>query len=162
MKKFQKQLDDPGAFATALHHCHERTGILERYRWMLPPGVEERLKGKTGQPNDIGWTPDSTPDPQWEESPESSFSAQRAETPSGPPTDSKPRSRWDELRAVSARNAASPSSWESLRQTHERQQVSRPEADNQPEMDERALEQAKFDAMLEEERRRAMGLSANE
>ncbi|OCH95805.1 hypothetical protein OBBRIDRAFT_883742 [Obba rivulosa] len=160
INKFKQQLEDPGAFATALHHCHERTGILEKYKWMLPPGVEERLKGETTHADDESWSSDS----RGVDSPNTLPNVQRADIPnhSAPDSEYHRHSRWDELRAAKARNDASVSSWESLRQTRDRQQVSRPRADDQPEMDERAMEQAKFDAMMEEERRKAMGLSASE
>lgn len=73
-----------------------------------------------------------------------------------------PASRWDEIRAANARGAK-PSSWDTLRQGHERTkgQVSDNLISNQaPSMTndadaERAQEQARFDAMLEAERKAA-------
>lgn len=73
-------------------------------------------------------------------------------------------SRWGEIRAVNAR-AGRSSTWDSIRQGHERRQmgpdnsqsqVSPPTASNLSEADaERAQEQAHFDALLEAERRAA-------
>ncbi len=75
---------------------------------------------------------------------------------------SNPRSRWEEIRAASARKAQT-SSWDALRQDHERAAVS----DNVQSASipfplngvdpERAQEQARFDALLEAERKMARG-----
>ncbi|EMD42227.1 hypothetical protein CERSUDRAFT_110760 [Gelatoporia subvermispora B] len=158
MNKFKQQLEDPGAFAKALVHCHQRTGIMEKHRWMLPPGAEQQLSGKNTQADEQAWSVDSQP----LAASGSSSVDQRVELPAtSPESEDRPRTRWDELRVANARNVASDSSWESLRQIHERQQVSTSQPDDQPEMDERALEQAKFDALLEEERRKAMGSSSS-
>ena len=72
---------------------------------------------------------------------------------------SQPKSRWEEIRAEHARNLATRSSWDELRQN-----ASRPRSDNagneQFEVShdptaERLAEQQKFEAMLEAERRKA-------
>ena len=73
-------------------------------------------------------------------------------------TPSRPASRWDEIRAANARGSR-PSSWDALRQQRERGEnpdyVQQPVAPTGPtDADaERAREQARFDAMLEAERR---------
>ena len=66
-----------------------------------------------------------------------------------PPAD-KPSldSRWDEIRAANARNTGRQSSWDALRQNHERDRVQKAEGESGSE---RAQEQARFDAMLEAE-----------
>lgn len=72
-------------------------------------------------------------------------------------------SRWDEIRAANARTSRA-SSWDTLRQQHERgqntdyvQQPASP-ANTPTSADlERAQEQARFDAMLEAERRLSRG-----
>ena len=68
------------------------------------------------------------------------------------------RSRWDEIRAVNSRST-SQSSWDTIRQRHERSRLpdsSISASDNSviTEAQERAAAQAKFDALLEAERRR--------
>jgi hypothetical protein len=68
-------------------------------------------------------------------------------------TDTSPPSRWDEIRAANARNAAQQSSWDALRQNHERNQVARTDDAYSSTENDRAQEQARFDAMLEAERR---------
>lgn len=72
----------------------------------------------------------------------------------------KPSSRWDEIRAASGRGAK-PSSWDALRQGHEKTRVPDqmrsaqvPSVTDDAGADaERAQEQARFDAMLEAERK---------
>jgi hypothetical protein len=76
-----------------------------------------------------------------------------------PAQPSQPKSRWEQIRAENARNLATRSSWDELRQN-----ASRPKSDNagheQIEIShdpaaERLAEQQKFDAMLEAERWKA-------
>lgn len=83
--------------------------------------------------------------------------ASRASSPPAQPSQQK--SRWEEIRAEHARNLATRSSWDELRQN-----ASRPKPDNagneQIEVSRdpvagRLTEQQKFDAMLEVERRKA-------
>ena len=71
-------------------------------------------------------------------------------------------SRWEEIRAANARGAR-PSTWDALRQRHEKAQVAdhvqsghTPSVTNDADV-ERAREQARFDAMLETERKIAGG-----
>ncbi|KIM85322.1 hypothetical protein PILCRDRAFT_817326 [Piloderma croceum F 1598] len=71
-------------------------------------------------------------------------------------TDTSPHSRWDEIRAANTRNAAQHSSWDALRQNHERNQVARTDDAYSSTESDRAQEQARFDAMLEAERRRSL------
>ncbi|KAI0094765.1 hypothetical protein BDY19DRAFT_41156 [Irpex rosettiformis] len=71
-------------------------------------------------------------------------------------------SRWDEIRAVNA-HAGKSSTWDVLRQTHERRQIpdstQSTEVPSTPPLNdaevERAREQARFDALLEAERKAA-------
>lgn len=68
------------------------------------------------------------------------------------------RTRWDEIRAANSRSAGQ-SSWDTIRQRHERIRLpdsGPPSGDSSPitEADERPAAQAKFDALLEAERRR--------
>lgn len=76
---------------------------------------------------------------------------------------SKTATRWDEIRAANA--AAKPSSWDAIRQRHERATAAADKrrsagtatnAEDQTELD-RAQEQARFDAVLEAERKIARG-----
>ncbi|KAK0506179.1 hypothetical protein EDD18DRAFT_20996 [Armillaria luteobubalina] len=65
-------------------------------------------------------------------------------------------SRWDQIRAANARNPGT-SSWDTLRQSHERVSVQRSQFGVSTNPDEfarndQATEQARFDALLEQER----------
>ncbi|KAF8273924.1 hypothetical protein EI94DRAFT_1087061 [Lactarius quietus] len=83
--------------------------------------------------------------------------ASRASSPPAQPS-SQPKSRWEEIRAEHARNLATRSSWDELRQN-----ASRPKSDGagnerievpQGPAAERLAEQQKFDALLEAERQK--------
>lgn len=76
------------------------------------------------------------------------------------------RGRWDEIRAANARNSGKASSWDVLREQHERERVSSSSGNNDASSDPssfartpstselvRAAEQARFDALLEAERK---------
>jgi len=76
-------------------------------------------------------------------------------TPSAPPSfrpvTGRPASRWAEIRAANG-NVVGHSSWDRLRQKHERARTEPGDSSTgAPEVD-RATEQARFDAMLEKER----------
>jgi hypothetical protein len=68
--------------------------------------------------------------------------------------------RWDQIRAANLRATAQHSSWDVLRQNYERRRIRTGDSGISPGQDgpgyDRAAEQAKFDAMLEAERRKAM------
>jgi hypothetical protein len=65
----------------------------------------------------------------------------------------RPSSRWDEIRGVNS-NKAPASSWDVLRQKHERTQISAtPDISPQTDADQdRTRAQAEFDAMVDRER----------
>ncbi|THH18412.1 hypothetical protein EW146_g2566 [Bondarzewia mesenterica] len=85
-----------------------------------------------------------------------------APKPAQSPVDPSRTGRWGEIRAVNARNGPR-STWDELRQNQERSRlpVAPQSADDAgsrsptSDMDDRAAEQAKFDALLEAERRKA-------
>jgi hypothetical protein len=75
------------------------------------------------------------------------------------PQATQPKNRWEEIRAANARSVGYASSWDAIRQRHERNRL--PNSTSSPRndppssgMDDRTAEQAKFDAILEAERRR--------
>ncbi|KAF8898644.1 hypothetical protein BD779DRAFT_1484933 [Infundibulicybe gibba] len=70
--------------------------------------------------------------------------------PTPPPLVTPPSSKWDQIRALNSRTAGH-SSWDTLRQNHERARMS---TKNSEEPTDRAMEQAQFDDMLEKERNR--------
>ena len=64
--------------------------------------------------------------------------------------------RWDELRAANIKQAGRNSSWDALRQSHERERIADGTDASQSTENDRAQEQAQFDAMLEAERKAAI------
>lgn len=66
-----------------------------------------------------------------------------------------PHARWDDIRTANARNVGRNSSWDALRQKHERDRVAGTEEASFWTENDRTQEQAQFDAMVEEERKRA-------
>lgn len=75
------------------------------------------------------------------------------------PQATQPKNRWEEIRAANARSAGYVSSWDTIRQRHERNRLPYPTSSPSNDtpssgMDDRTVEQAKFDAMLEAERRK--------
>ncbi|KAK0465076.1 uncharacterized protein EV420DRAFT_1637241 [Desarmillaria tabescens] len=83
-------------------------------------------------------------------------------TPSPAPTTAS--SRWEQIRAANARNPGM-SSWDTLRQNHERVSIKRTQSGGSSNPDEftrddQATEQARFDALLEQERN--FGQNVNE
>jgi len=203
---FNKKLENPNGFAQALQNVNIRTGGVKPLDWTLPnvkvkdrrgpeatiPAPSEESEG-VEQSSPEGWEPvddgDNTtvvtrPAPS---STEESVTVGPSSQSSGPLS----KSRWDELRAANAKSTAVNSSWDALRQTHERQRIT-PNNDNSssstssttdaftdtpftrvqssqsntntlqtqtaaPPDDERTIDQAHFDAMLEAERKMARG-----
>lgn len=77
-------------------------------------------------------------------------------SPESTGTNSPSHGRWDELRAANIKQVGRSSSWDALRQSHERERmVDATDASRSTEND-RAQKQAQFDAMLEAERRVAI------
>jgi hypothetical protein len=76
---------------------------------------------------------------------------------------SQPKSRWEEIRAEHARNIATRSSWDELRQNASRLRGDTDQPDrSQDPAAERLAEQQKFDAMLDAERQKAAeGMQGN-
>ncbi|KAJ3559766.1 hypothetical protein NM688_g148 [Phlebia brevispora] len=170
--QFSKSLDNPRAFAQALQNVNVRIGGREPLPWTLPQVKEipqptvntSDIHGDTTRPEDGDsiWAqdvPQSLPPP----TPPRSFDAapQSAQAQS---SENAPRfsSRWDEIRAANVAGAKQ-SSWDALRQRHERAaagDVTQPtnftSALNQRDR-ERAEEQARFDAILDAERKIAGG-----
>lgn len=76
-------------------------------------------------------------------------------SPESTGTNTASHGRWDELRAANIKQAGLNSSWDALRQSHERGRVADATDASQSTENDRAQEQAQFDAMLEAERRAA-------
>ncbi|KAH9950498.1 hypothetical protein B0H21DRAFT_819296 [Amylocystis lapponica] len=153
---FTQQLDDPVAFTQALENVNQRTGGVKPLAWTLQRAVDAAQKqdmhGNILRPQESSFTPDV----DQSVSPDTT-SAEIARPPSSSSEDSsRPANRWDQIRAANARNAGQPSSWDILRQQHERERVVKKTVseDRFDDVD-LAEEQARFDAMVDAERRKA-------
>ncbi|KAG6829383.1 hypothetical protein H0H92_004651 [Tricholoma furcatifolium] len=141
--RFIRSLEDPSGFGQAIENIQKNSGMP------VPPGPTIVMTGSK-------WAVDSDPPP-----PETSTT--ESITPSASVSDTakpsmNPQSKWDQIRAGNSRTSTQ-SSWDALRQNHERSRVPSPATSGsgptgfQRSRDEdRALEQAKFDEMLERER----------
>lgn len=166
---FVRSLDNPGGFAKAIAHIEKRSGTP------LPTGpviarkynIEEGLHGNTDEPQGyrsfplalltcFGLNPHFSvlfpPEPVVERPPQSQSPPPHA--PDQSPV--RPLSKWDQIRTNATPSTSS--SWDALRQKHEKSQLqqSRTAPTNQNterQPDDRASEQAQFDALLERERK---------
>ncbi|KAF8446031.1 hypothetical protein L210DRAFT_3610585 [Boletus edulis BED1] len=150
--RFANSLDNPQGFILALNHVDERLGgsgqIGFAFQEMLAkkPEIKPDLD-HTSHPQDVAMVPEG-----W---------ARDHDNTDGDVSRSDPtrlRTRWDEVRAANARSFGQ-SSWDTIRQRHERSRLphpSGPPTNSSPstEADDRTAAQAKFDALLEAERRR--------
>ncbi|EAU93064.1 hypothetical protein CC1G_06784 [Coprinopsis cinerea okayama7 len=128
--RFLNGLENPDGFARALEN------------------VQHRLEQPGAIPAPQQSQDDSFSTPVYPETASSSPSS-----PAAPPA--APTSAWDRIRAANAQQTQQ-SSWDALRQSHERSRVPRPpqdgSSDNRFYDSDRAAEQAKFDELLEKER----------
>ncbi|KAH9175264.1 hypothetical protein EDB89DRAFT_348934 [Lactarius sanguifluus] len=143
---FFRTLDDRTSFFQAIDNIQTRLGEKSSSDSHTS---EKEMFGDAATSR--GWESEFPVDKSTDRSP-----ASRSSAPPAQP--SQPKSRWEEIRAEHARNLATRSSWDELRQN-----ASRPKSDNagneqievsQDPASERLTEQQKFDAMLQAERRK--------
>lgn len=157
---FFRTLDDRTSFFQALDNIQTRLG--EKVSSDSHPNSPHSASGKENQDMfDAAGT-----SREWEAgSPVGKSTDRHASRPSSPPVQpsSQPKTRWEEIRAEHARNLATRSSWDELRQN-----ASRPKSDgagnervgiSQDPVTERLAEQQKFDALLEAERQKGAEVS---
>jgi len=130
--EFVKSLEDRKGFMKSLSNVDRRLGGAESTRAYIDEANMQEAVRFPGQSNSELTSPD---------------------TETATPTNS-PLNRWDEIRKANARNSARNSSWDALRQNHERDRVAGINEGSYFTESDRAREQARFDAMLEAERRR--------
>ncbi|RDB28817.1 hypothetical protein Hypma_015432 [Hypsizygus marmoreus] len=138
---FVRSIENPDGFSQAMDNIQKNTGSF------APQGP---VIVRQGRKIEVDHDPDAPP-----------LDSSPTPAPSSAPTDSltpiKPATKWDEIRALNAR-AASNSSWDALRQRHERARVPAPSSSpseddfERTRGDDRAAEQARFDELLEKER----------
>lgn len=175
--QFVRSLENQHGFLTALHEISGETPPSGPAPQKPSPTRPEDMEGHgtTVTPNEMDavWTTTTTTDapPSSVVTPATSgkrysviLRTSKSLTCLLIPTGDTPKSssRWDEIRATNARGAK-PSSWDNLRQKHEKTQISDQLQPSQPpsisnDTDaERVREQARFDAILEAERKVAGG-----
>ncbi|KAF9822068.1 hypothetical protein IEO21_00062 [Rhodonia placenta] len=152
---FTQLLDDPLAFSQALENVNQRTGGVRPLTWTLQrakdaPGRED-VHGDVPRPAEDVWASGTDSATQPEPAPKS------AQVPATSVSETTLKNRWEEIRAANARKAGQSSSWDALRQNHERSRMQGQNgaagADRLSGETDRAQEQAQFDALLEAERR---------
>ncbi|KAG6897344.1 hypothetical protein C0992_002270 [Termitomyces sp. T32_za158] len=128
---FLRSLENPSGFVQAIDNIRKNSSL-----------------GPTITRSDSKWAVDTDPTP-------TESSRPRPSTPDNP--SANPPSKWDQIRAANVRPSTN-SSWDALRQNHERTSVSSVSSDPDPDAfhrsrnQDRAAEQARFDDMLERER----------
>ncbi|KAH7911950.1 hypothetical protein BJ138DRAFT_855593 [Hygrophoropsis aurantiaca] len=166
-RQFTQSLVNPKGFMTALMNVDRRLGgdgnlgfTLERIR---SEDLDQKNETRDNEMNienqmvgEDNWDITQKPSNPKPESTVHHQSSQSAES----------SSRWEEIRELNKRNAGQQSSWDTIRQQHERRNLSamaaQRESGTKDPQDERALDQAKFDAMVEAERRNGISQDAKD
>ncbi|KAF8642402.1 hypothetical protein AX16_009668 [Volvariella volvacea WC 439] len=134
--KFVRSIQDPAGFSRALENVQNNSGVF------VPRGPEIVRQYSESPPEDHEPALDS-----WV------TQSAKPDAKEAPPTkQSASTSRWEEIRAANS-PIAKDSSWDRIRQNHERVNLPASPSDSDPNT-QRRLEQAEFDAMLERERNR--------
>ncbi|KAI0721236.1 hypothetical protein C8T65DRAFT_631088 [Cerioporus squamosus] len=161
-REFARELDDRQAFLLVLENVNKRLGNpnrlfpqLDNNRILESVMKRKQESGEVLAPG-VELIGDSTP----ESLTNGSTPAPKVTEESSP---SRPKSVWEAIREANAQNTGKRSSWDELRQRHERERVSdrvsvQPQASTSSDLeDPRVQAQAEFDAILEAERRAARG-----
>ncbi|KAG1881766.1 hypothetical protein C8R48DRAFT_682144 [Suillus tomentosus] len=152
-RQFTEALENPAGFIEALRNVDRRLGGDGQLGFTLSRIRKDAARldntATSGTSQEHG--PEMVSEENW------GASLPHSDAPS--PQVTQPKNRWEEIRAANARSAGYVSSWDTIRQRHERNRLPYPTSSpsNDPPssgMDDRTAEQAKFDAMLEAERRR--------
>ncbi|KIP03123.1 hypothetical protein PHLGIDRAFT_130332 [Phlebiopsis gigantea 11061_1 CR5-6] len=143
-KTFVSQLDEREHFFQALNNVRMRTeGKGDEIREQM---VRTDVNGNTVGTGEGGaWTPSQVPTST------AAVPAPSTQEGSKPSPIPKPPSRWDEIRTANSRNGRT-SSWDALRQKHERASATDNVQNTRSPESEGAQEQARFDALLDAER----------
>ncbi|KAG2044746.1 hypothetical protein BDR03DRAFT_937151 [Suillus americanus] len=154
-KQFTEALENPAGFIEALRNVDRRLGGDGQLGFTLARIRKDAAHVDTAS---SGSSQEHGPEMVSEENWKKSWPHSNAPDAASPQA-AQPKNRWEEIRAANARSSGYASSWDTIRQRHERDRLpnstSSPTNDPpSPGMDDRAAEQAKFDAILEAERRR--------
>lgn len=170
---FVRSLNNTAGFAGAIDRIQKQAGLPQPNGPIIQRRYEigEGLHGNTEEQQ--GHFPSFSIYPSFQltfKYPEFTQTLPMAESPPPPPPqqqqeqsqsqgsaqDRHPSSKWDQIRAANAA-ASTSSTWDALRQKHEKSQAQKPGNDSpsqstNPPADDRATEQARFNALLERER----------
>jgi hypothetical protein len=151
-KQFTEALENPAGFMEALCNVDRKIGGDGQLGFTLARIRKDAAHLDTttfGSGQEHG--PEMVSEENWKKSWPHSNAPDAA-----PPQAAQPKNRWEEIRAANARSAGYVSSWDTIRQRHERNRLpdSTSSPTNDPPLSDRTAEQAKFDAILEAERRR--------
>ncbi|KAG0708957.1 hypothetical protein DFH29DRAFT_842741 [Suillus ampliporus] len=165
-RQFTEALENPAGFIEALRNIDRRLGGDGRLGFTL-----ERIRKDGARLDDTvtsGSSKEHGPEMVSEENWKKTWTQSNAPDgdichpdifAAGSTQATQPKNRWEEIRAANARSSGYVSSWDTIRQRHERNRLpnSTSSQSNDPPLsatDDRAAEQAKFDTILEAERRR--------
>jgi len=160
-RTFVRALDDPKTFMGAIQNVYRRVEGYESASSapQLPSNNEAARSDVAGMSAVTG--PEMVKDDNWDQLRTATLDGPSATNfkATSPATnassDARSQTKWDQIRVENARNAGRQSSWDMIRQQHERARIpssSTPSSDSSG--DDRALEQARFDSLLEAERRK--------
>lgn len=154
-RTFVRALEDPKAFMGAIQNVYRRVEGHEHTpsASQLPSGEGAIRRDGVGMSSAAG--PEMVEDATWDQlQPTKPINPNVTGRIPGSVSDPRPQTKWDQIRAENARNAGRPSSWDILRQQHERTRIPSSSSTSTPDnsRDDRTLEQARFDALLEAER----------
>ncbi|KAL4064919.1 hypothetical protein V8B97DRAFT_1919869 [Scleroderma yunnanense] len=146
-RQFSEALEDPEGFVTTLSHVHKRLGGDGNIGFTLRRIPKQRDMDADNDHNS--------------QHPEIASESWKHSDTSGSETGNQTtafKSRWDEIRAANARGVGQHSTWDVIRQRHERHKVSSPSSTGDEsannEQEDRVVAQARFEAMVEAERQR--------
>lgn len=152
-RQFAEALENPAGFMEALHNVDSRLGGNGQLGFTLV-----RLRNDAAHLDNPPASQEHGPEMVSEENWKKSWSHSNPPDAASPQA-TQPQNRWEEIRAANARSVGYASSWDAIRQRHERNRL--PNSTSSPRndppssgVDDRTAEQAKFDAILEAERRR--------
>ncbi|KAI0756609.1 hypothetical protein C8Q80DRAFT_1092079 [Daedaleopsis nitida] len=156
---FARQLDDRQAFLLCLENVNERLGSpTPLFPQMDHKKMLESVKKRKEESGEVLSAGVELVGDISEPSSDAPTFSNALPTKASEESSARQQSVWDAIREANARGSGKHSSWDELRQRHERQRV--PDQVQQPALeieDSRAKAQADFDAILEAERKAARG-----
>ena len=165
-RQFSEALENPEGFMTTLSHVHKRLGGDGNIGFTLQhiprkPSDTDVDNSHTMQRPEVSFESQKHSDAAGESVLRVgncySMNACRVTGSGAENQSSTPKNRWDEIRAANARGVGQYSTWDAIRQRHERHKISSPSSATNgvanDEEEDRMAARARFEAMIEAERR---------